>query len=450
MNQVSTDDTTRHVGKRTSPYGVLSRRLLVLILCCSTLFTFIATAIQLYLEYQTDVQKIDQNVSFIETSYVPAFARSLYELNDEQLSLQLDGALQLDNIVFLKLLENIADEARERSVGTINFTNLAYNEFDLSVEISGKPFKVGSLIVASTTDNITRQILTRGAQILAINAAKTFFVAFLVLLIIQSVVTRHIADMAQWAESISLERLSEQPLELKRNKMVDDELQHVANAMNQMRERITTDVTARTTLEAETRKLTQELHHSEKLQAIGELAGGIAHDFNNQLHIILANADLLKEQFPDSPEATNFANNIIKSCENSSDLIANLMTFSRKEVPDGTFVGINNIMVEVSNLLKLGTRGTTSINLDIRAERDKVNGDVVALQNAFLNMGLNARDALDNGGEIHFETDNVWLERGAFATGPDKAGWFVRSSVIDTGSGIAPANLSRIFEPFFT
>ena len=450
MTDVLMADASQKAGKSRSISGVLSRRLLVLILCCSTVFTLIATAVQLYLEYQNDVQKIDENVSFIQSSYVPAFARSLYELNDEQLDLQLDGALQLDDIVFLKILENIGDESRERSVGTEAFTNIQYNEFDLSVEISGKPFTVGKLIVASTTDNIAQQILTRGVQILTINATKTFIVAFLMLWIIQAIATRHIAAMAQWADSISLERLSEQPFILDRRNTVNDELQHVTDAINKMRERIASDITEREKLEAEARKLTQELHHSEKLQAIGELAGGIAHDFNNQLHVILANADMLQEEFPNSPEAAQFSDNIIKSCKNSSELIANLMKFSRKDVPDNAVAHMNDIVTEVSDLLQLGTGQDTKISVNIGAKQDQVNGDIASLQNAFLNMGLNARDAVSSGGEIHFETDNVWLEKGAYATGPAAAGWFIRASVIDTGIGIAPADLPRIFEPFFT
>lgn len=451
MTEVSADDTRRYAKTEASPYGILSRRLLILILSCSTLFTLIATALQLYLEYTNDVEKIHENVMFIESSYVPALARSLYELNEQQLGLQLNGALQLSDIVHLKVLETVRDgEERERSVGSENYASIARQEFELAVDVSGKHFPVGRLVVGSTTDNAARNLLSRAVQILIINATKTFIVALLILWIIQNVVTRHISDMSHWADGISLSRLFDEPFLLNRQSVVQDELQHVANALNDMRKRIATDITEREKLEAETRKLTLDLHHAEKLQAIGELAGGIAHDFNNQLHIILANADLLKEQFSESQEAVQFSDNIIKSCKNSSDLIDNLLKFSRKDVHEKATIGLNSILSEVSDLLKLGAGSEIKIILDLRADRDQISGDASLIQNAFLNIGLNARDALLHEGEIRFESDNIKLEKGTFATGPAETGWFIHASITDNGSGIKPGHLSRIFEPFFT
>jgi signal transduction histidine kinase len=450
MTEVSMDDTSTNPITQTSPNGVLSRRLLVLIICCSTVLTLFATGIQLYIEYRTDIEKMNANVRFIQSSYIPALARSLYELNDEQLILQLDGALQLNDIVYLQIIENVAGEVRQRSVGSENYRNLIRDEFEMTVEVSGKPFRVGTLIVESTTDNITRKILARATQILTINATKTFVVALLMLWIIQSVVTRHIADMAHWADGISLNRLFDKPFILNRKATVEDELQHVAHAINKMRKRIASDITKKEALEAEARKLTQDLHHSEKLQAIGELAGGIAHDFNNQLHVILANADLLREQFPNSPEALQFSDNIIKSCKSSSDLIANLMNFSRKDINEKVSINMNDLTLEVSELLKLGAGQDIKVLVDLQAEKTQVFGDPSLLQNALLNIGLNARDALTQGGEIFFETKNVELEPDTFATGPDKKGWFLQCSISDTGSGIHPKDMPRIFEPFFT
>lgn len=112
MTEVSMDDTSTNPITQTSPNGVLSRRLLVLIICCSTVLTLFATGIQLYIEYRTDIEKMNANVRFIQSSYIPALARSLYELNDEQLILQLDGALQLNDIVYLQIIENVAGEVR--------------------------------------------------------------------------------------------------------------------------------------------------------------------------------------------------------------------------------------------------------------------------------------------------------------------------------------------------
>jgi signal transduction histidine kinase len=432
------------------PGGKLSRRLLLMILACSTLFTLAATSLQLYLEYRDDLTRVNENVEFIEASYVPALARSLYELNDKQLSLQLNGALQLNDVVYLKVVERFGGETRFTEVGSTDYLDMTYDEFDLVVELNDTPFKVGSLVVGSTTDNIMQQVLSKATQILTINAMKTFVVALIILAIIQWTVTRHIVAMASWANQFSLDHVEDKPFKLDRLPDETDELSQVADAVNKMQRRIATDLTAREALETETRQLAQDLHHAEKLQAIGELAGGMAHDFNNQLHIILANTELMREKHAHSPDVIAYTDNIIRSCLTSSELIESLMTFSRKPDNQITEVHMNKVIEEISAILRLGASKTIRIEVNTTASNDLVNGDESLIQNAFLNMGLNARDAMPKGGTLSLQTENIWLKKGQFAMGPAEAGTFIRTSMIDTGEGIEEDNLKRIFEPFFT
>jgi signal transduction histidine kinase len=176
----------------------------------------------------------------------------------------------------------------------------------------------------------------------------------------------------------------------------------------------------------------------------------MAHDFNNQLHIILANAELMREQHENSPEALNYTDNIIRSCLTSSELIESLMTFSRKPENQVAKVHINKVIGEVSSILRLGVSKTIHVVVQANAREDLINGDEALIQNALLNMGLNARDSMPKGGKLSLVTENVWLEQGQFAMGPAEAGNFIKTSMIDTGEGIQEENLSRIFEPFFT
>jgi signal transduction histidine kinase len=126
------------------------------------------------------------------------------------------------------------------------------------------------------------------------------------------------------------------------------------------------------------------------------------------------------------------------------------MNFSRKDINEKVSINMNDLTLEVSELLKLGAGQDIKVLVDLQAEKTQVFGDPSLLQNALLNIGLNARDALTQGGEIFFETKNVELEPDTFATGPDKKGWFLQCSISDTGSGIHPKDMPRIFEPFFT
>ena len=115
MTHARVNETDPKPPRGNPALGVLSRRLLILILTCSASFTLVATAVQLYLTYLQDVEELSESLSLIETSYVPALSRSLYELNDVQIDLQMRGALQLTDIVFLQISEDIAGERRLRA-----------------------------------------------------------------------------------------------------------------------------------------------------------------------------------------------------------------------------------------------------------------------------------------------------------------------------------------------
>lgn len=429
--------------------GVLSRRLLILILTCSASFTLVATAVQLYLTYVQDVEELSESISLIESSYVPALSRSLYELNDVQIDLQMRGALQLTDIVFLQISEDIAGEFTQTTVGSEDYRDLQYHEFELGVDVHGEHFHVGTLVAGSTRDEITNRIISLAFQLLAINATKTFIVAFLLFLIIQQIVTRHIADISNWFDHFSLDELqSDSKLKLNREP-IEDELQSVAEAINRMHERIAAEIEAKAELESQSRQLTQDLQQSEKLQAIGELAGGMAHDFNNQLQIILANADLLHDE-EDRKVIIESANNIIRSCERTSKFISDLMAVARKDSGQQAEVHVNALLLEIVSVLELATNKKLKVTASLNAENDQILANSTQLQNAFLNLGLNARDAISDGGTITLESKNVFLRKNQFVDGPPENGEYICASFSDTGSGIPKEHIEKIFDRFFT
>jgi len=202
----------------------------------------------------------------------------------------------------------------------------------------------------------------------------------------------------------------------------------------------------------ERRRLEDRLRQSEKMQAVGQLAGGIAHDFNNQLVGIVGYADILRAKLGDRPELAQYPENILRSARRASDLTAHLLAFARKGKVLSVTVDLNEIVTEVVELLERSIDKKITIVLDLGADPATTAGDPSQLQNCFLNLALNARDAMPDGGELTFTSRIVHLDDEACRSSPFDLdpGDYVEVGVADTGVGMSPPVMERIFEPFFT
>jgi PAS domain S-box-containing protein len=224
------------------------------------------------------------------------------------------------------------------------------------------------------------------------------------------------------------------------------------------------DVSERREMERTTRELEEQLRQSEKLRAIGELAGGVAHDFNNQLTGIIGGAELLRLDLDDREELAGVVDQIMTAATRAADLTSKLTAFARRGQFRSEPTDINGIINEVVELLERSIDRTIVLTRKLARDTVVVVGDPTQLQNALLNVALNARDALREGGELQsggagggtgqvvFSSELVPLEHPrAFATGMELApGRYVRIAVSDNGVGMSPETQRRIFEPFFT
>ncbi len=202
----------------------------------------------------------------------------------------------------------------------------------------------------------------------------------------------------------------------------------------------------------ERRDLEERLRQSEKLDAIGQLAGGIAHDFNNVLGSILGYADLLVGQTTEGTSQRRFAETIALSAHRAADLTSQLLRFGRKSAYVLAPVDLHNTVAEVVGLLEHFMDRKIVIELALKADRATVCGDVSQLTNVFLNLALNARDAMPNGGMLRFGSEIVECDEARCRElSPEMVvGQYVAVSVSDTGEGMNQATMQRIFEPFFT
>jgi PAS domain S-box-containing protein len=217
------------------------------------------------------------------------------------------------------------------------------------------------------------------------------------------------------------------------------------------------DVTERRQAERERAKLEEQLRHVHKMQAVGQLAAGVAHDFNSVLAVVLGNAELLRSEckrrgLPDPKNAISDAlGHILNSVERGRKLVQSLLTFGRTRSWRPRPLNLNNRVDYVRQMLE-GVLGA-HIELEVLKEQNlkTINADAGQMEQVLVNLLLNARDAMPDGGELTIETANADLDE-AYVTAHAEAhpGPHVCLRVSDTGAGMDGSTLKRLFEPFFT
>ena len=200
---------------------------------------------------------------------------------------------------------------------------------------------------------------------------------------------------------------------------------------------------------SERRELEQRLRQSQKMEAIGRLAGGIAHDFNNLLTAILGYADFLAEDFANDAGRLQQIQEIQKGAERAAGLTRQLLAFSRQQLLEPKPVNLSRLTGELVPMLRRLIGEHIEIVEDTRAGLRPVLGDHSQLEQVIVNLAVNARDAMPNGGRLTIRTASVFLDRAA--AGADLLpGPYALLEVADTGVGMDVETQARIFEPFFT
>ncbi|WP_349814372.1 EAL domain-containing protein [Alkalimarinus sediminis] len=244
--------------KASSP---LSYKMLTYILICSSLFTLITTGIQVYSDYRKDVSMVDERMSVIETSYMSSLSRSLWSLDQKLLNIQMQGILNLPDIIQLKL--NVYPDS-EIIMGELDPNiSIISHTFPLIHE-SEEVYTLGELTISASMEDIYKNLKRKVFVILTTQALKTFFISILILWIFQYLVTRHLGKMAEYAQNLNINQL-DKPLSLDRNESKfnrSDELSQVTNAINSMRLTLIDDLEKQNKSAKEIRKLSLAIDQS--------------------------------------------------------------------------------------------------------------------------------------------------------------------------------------------
>ncbi|KPG96466.1 MULTISPECIES: PAS domain-containing sensor histidine kinase [Pseudomonas] len=195
------------------------------------------------------------------------------------------------------------------------------------------------------------------------------------------------------------------------------------------------------------------LRHAQKMEAVGQLTGGIAHDFNNMLTGIIGSLDLMQRYIADgrANEIGRFTEAAVSSANRAAALTHRLLAFSRRQSLDRKQLNVNELIHSLEDLIRRTKGDPIELKLQLADDLWPVSTDVSQLENALLNLVINARDAMPDGGELLIETANVYLDGSDITTlEPVKAGDYLMLAVSDNGSGMTASVRSKAFDPFFT
>jgi PAS domain S-box-containing protein len=214
---------------------------------------------------------------------------------------------------------------------------------------------------------------------------------------------------------------------------------------------VSTDITERKVAEEELARAQQQLVQSQKLEAVGRLAGGLAHDFNNILGVVLGYGEQVLQTLHKEADERRYVQRIVEAGNRAARLVQQLLAFSRKQVLQPRVISLNAIVLEMKQLLDRLAGENIEIKVNLAPDLGSVKADPAQLERVVMNLVVNARDAMPEGGKLILETANAELDDSYISHhAPVVPGRYVMLAISDTGVGIDADMQSKIFDPFFT
>jgi signal transduction histidine kinase len=353
----------------------------------------------------------------------------------------------------LQIFHDMEEVRKDKDVTYFNYTlSSGTKVLNLSRPITFKKKELGTVHVGLSLDFIDHLIHRESISILILSLFIVLSgIAVSILLGISF--SRPISKLAGATREIAKGNLHYR-INMKRK----DEFGDLASAFNNMADDLHKKEVANAQLfseriraEEEARKLEEQLRQSQKMEAVGQLAGGIAHDFNNSLTLIKVCSQLALQELKEGDPVREKLEKMDEATTRSGNLARQLMTFSRRHIEDMRILDLNDILINLNPMLRRAIGENIDLVDKMAEGLGKVKTDPGQIEQVIVNLVVNARDAMPNGGKLVLETANVELDQHYARTHVRVTpGHYVMLSVNDTGKGMAPEIREHIFEPFFT
>lgn len=465
--------------------NLLSYRLLVHILLCSTLLTILSSGIQLYWDYRNDVSDINKEIHSIEIGYLDSLASSLWKLDQEQIDIQLDGIMKVPDIEYAKITEIVAGKP-----GNAFSRGNASDEYPISssFELHYRDTLVGHLELAATLDNVYERLFNRFLVILASQAVKTFLVSIFILVIVHYLIVRHLNTLRRFTRRLDLTNLDEH---LHLQKQISksgnaDAIDQLVNSINEMRDNISNQLAAKRSAQKELQSLNEELEQrvlyrtatlkhtnerltealgeltetkdrlveTEKMAALGQLVSGVSQEIstpvksslkalqNIQQEVQQLDGNSTSEQLEQLKSTLSQATHTIDSNLNKASKL--ISTFKQVAVDQSAqdsqrFNILNNVQNAVAELSRDLEAANCQVTIDCPAELE-----IISFPETFGQIYQNLiHNSLVHGFENR-EKDNTIQINMQRQDGQLQIDYF------DNGKGIPEQIMHRIFDPFVT
>ncbi|MFT3725223.1 MAG: PAS domain S-box protein [Hyphomonadaceae bacterium] len=211
--------------------------------------------------------------------------------------------------------------------------------------------------------------------------------------------------------------------------------------------KVTRDVTERVLAQRELERTREAFFQSQKMESLGQLTGGIAHDFNNLLMAVLSSLEMLRKRLPDDPKLAQLLDNAVQGAERGAALTQRMLSFARRQDLDIAPVDVPGLLAGLQGLLERTLGPTVTVSVRVLGKVRAANVDANQIELAIINLAVNARDAMPNGGTITMEVREARVQEGEIDIPP---GEYICLSLTDTGEGMDEETLARATEPFFT
>ncbi|WP_020561196.1 ATP-binding protein [Thiofilum flexile] len=417
----------------------------------------ITSAIQITQDFTDESPR---NTHFIQNILAVASAAAM------QAAFQLDKGLALEAAQPLMIYEfitsvTITDDRNVRIAHltrppkfpffdhVTRFFTAPYKVYDIPLTESKTRIYVGKLSIEVHNNTILQDFYRRSLNVVAIGILKNVLLTALLLYLFYWGLTTPLKALNQCLTAVDPRQPEPFPLP-KRIAKANNEITTMALSANHILNTSRAHLQELSEAQALTKKMTQQLRHSERLSAIGQLVGGVAHDFNNILAIIMGSLELL-ESMEHSERGKKLLTMAHGATDKGSKLTAQLLAYSRNQPLEPTPILAGELFHNMENLLRRALGEQYALEFVISSGLWHCFADRQALETVLLNLALNARDALPNGGNLTIEVRNTWLDIDyCLQEGDVTSGQYVCFAISDNGMGMSKETVARAFEPYFT